>query len=229
MTKRGFARLPGRGDAGRTELAERLLASQGKFAEDVLRATTPLSPARATPAPRRAAARPSRPHLPGGPGPPPAIGPLPAASRSRFAADLLTILSRERKAQNYGATVTGTWNAQTQCLGAFIRNRRKLARLSLRQLAEMTSLSDPYLSQLERGLHLPSVRVLKLLSEALNVSAETLLAQVGLFDLASSGDGAATGDEPPASSVESAISADERLADQQKAALIAVYRSMLRP
>ena len=69
--------------------------------------------------------------------------------------------------------MTGTWNAQTQCLGAFIRTRRKLARLSLRQLAEMTSLSDPYLSQLERGLHVPSVRVLKLLSEALNVSAET--------------------------------------------------------
>ena len=113
--------------------------------------------------------------------------------------------------------MTGTWTAQAQCLGAFIRNRRKLARLSLRQLAERTSLSDPYLSQLERGLHLPSVRVLKLLSEALNVSAETLLAQAGL-DLASS---------PPASSVESAISADERLADQQKAALIAVYRSML--
>ena len=123
--------------------------------------------------------------------------------------------------------MTATWNAQTQCLGAFIRNRRKLARLSLRQLAEMTSLSDPYLSQLERGLHLPSVRVLKLLSEALNVSAETLLAQVGLLDLASSRDGAAA-DGPPASSVESAISADERLADQQKAALIAVYRSMLR-
>ena len=125
--------------------------------------------------------------------------------------------------------MTGTWNAQTQCLGAFIRNRRKLARLSLRQLAEKTSLSDPYLSQLERGLHLPSVRVLKLLSEALDVSAETLLAQVGLLDLASSGDGAAAADEPPASSVESAISADERLADQQKAALIAVYRSMLHP
>ena len=124
--------------------------------------------------------------------------------------------------------MTGTWNAQTQCLGAFIRTRRKLARLSLRQLAEMTSLSDPYLSQLERGLHLPSVRVLKLLSEALNVSAETLLAQVGLLDLAPSGDGTAA-DGTPASSVESAISADERLAGEQKAALIAVYRSMLRP
>ena len=121
----------------------------------------------------------------------------------------------------------GTWNAQTQYLGAFIRNRRKLARLSLRQLAEMTSLSNAYLSQLERGLHLPSVRVLKLLSEALNVSVETLLAQAGLLDLAPSRDGAAA-DGPPASPVESAINADERLPDEQKAALIAVYRSMLR-
>ena len=124
--------------------------------------------------------------------------------------------------------MTGTWNTQKQCLGAFIRTRRQLARLSLRQLAEMTSLSDPYLSQLERGLHLPSVRVLKLLSEALNVSAETLLAQAGLLDLAPSGDGAAAADGTPASPVESAISADGRLADEQKAALIAVYRSMLR-
>ena len=121
----------------------------------------------------------------------------------------------------------GTWNAQAQYLGAFIRNRRKLARLSLRQLAEMTSLSNAYLSQLERGLHLPSVRVLKLLSEALNVSAETLLAQAGLLDLPS-GDGAAAADGPPASPVESAISAEERQAGEQKAALIAVYRSMLR-
>jgi len=142
---------------------------------------------------------------------------------------LLTILSRERKARNHGAAVTGTWKAQTQCLGAFIRTRRKLARLSLRQLAEMTSLFDPYLSQLERGLHVPSVRVLKLLSEALNVSAETLLAQVGLLDLAPPGDGAAAAGGPPASPVESAISADGRLAGEQKAALIAVYRSMLRP
>jgi transcriptional regulator with XRE-family HTH domain len=124
--------------------------------------------------------------------------------------------------------VTGTWTTQKQCLGTFIRTRRKLARLSLRQLAEMTSLSDPYLSQLERGLHLPSVRVLKLLSEALNVSVETLLAQVGLLDLASSADASAAADDPPASPVESAISAEERLASEQKAALIAVYRSMLR-
>ena len=228
MTKRGFARVPGRGDAGRTELAERLLASQQKFAEDVLCATTPLFPGKGDTGAKKSCgetkqASPSR-----------RAGPV-TCDRSTARGEPIAVLRRlayhpgqRAKAQNYGVTVTGTWNAQTQCLGAFIRNRRKLARLSLRQLAEMTSLSDPYLSQLERGLHLPSVRVLKLLSEALNVSAETLLAQVGLLDLASSGDGAAAADEPPASSVESAFSADERLADEQKAALIAVYRSMLR-
>ena len=74
------------------------------------------------------------------------------------------------------------WDTQREALGAFIRTQRKLANLSLRQLADMTSLSNPYLSQVERGLHQPSVRVLKLISEALNVSAETLLTQAGLLD-----------------------------------------------
>jgi transcriptional regulator with XRE-family HTH domain len=126
--------------------------------------------------------------------------------------------------------VTDTWNAQMEALGAFIRRQRKLANLSLRQLAELTTLSNPYLSQIERGLHQPSVRVLKLISGALNVSAETLLAQAGLLDSAAAGV-AAEGDEPAApsaESVESAISADGRLADEQKAALLAVYHSMLR-
>jgi transcriptional regulator with XRE-family HTH domain len=112
-----------------------------------------------------------------------------------------------------------------KALGAFIRSQRKLANLSLRQLADKTTLSNPYLSQIERGLHQPSVRVLKLLSGALNVSAETLLAQAGLIDQARP---ASTAGEPAVSSVESAIDADDRLADEQKAALLAVYRSMLR-
>ena len=126
------------------------------------------------------------------------------------------------------------WDTQREALGAFIRTQRKLANLSLRQLAEMTSLSNPYLSQVERGLHQPSVRVLKLISDALNVSAETLLAQAGLLD----GDrpGAAAGPGPggaghPAASgagAEAAILADQRLTDDQKNALITVYRSMLR-
>jgi transcriptional regulator with XRE-family HTH domain len=129
--------------------------------------------------------------------------------------------------------VTETWNAQMEALGAFIRQQRKRANLSLRQLAELTTLSNPYLSQIERGLHQPSVRVLKLLSGALNVSAETLLAQAGLLDsaagvAAASADDLAAAGEPAPASVEYAITADGRLADEQKAALLAVYRSMLR-
>ena len=74
------------------------------------------------------------------------------------------------------------WDAQREALGAFIHEQRKRANLSLRQLAELTKLSNPYLSQVERGLHQPSVRVLKAISDALNLSAETMLAQAGLLD-----------------------------------------------
>jgi transcriptional regulator with XRE-family HTH domain len=116
------------------------------------------------------------------------------------------------------------WNAQLESLGEFIRSQRKLARLSLRQLAEMTTLSNPYLSQIERGLHQPSVRVLKLLSEALNVSAETLLEQAGLLEGQAEANGEA-GAHPD--QVKTAIWADQRLNDEQKAALLAVYSSML--
>jgi len=121
---------------------------------------------------------------------------------------------------------TDPWDTQMKALGSFIRSQRKLANLSLRQLAELTSLSNPYLSQVERGLHQPSVRVLRLLADALNVSAETLLAQAGLFDPGP--DPADPEADGTPQSVESVIRADSRLDDEQKAALLAVYRSMLR-
>jgi transcriptional regulator with XRE-family HTH domain len=125
--------------------------------------------------------------------------------------------------------VTDLWQAQRQALGAFIRQQRQRAGLSLRQLAELTSLSNPYLSQVERGLHQPSVRVLKAISDALNLSAETLLAEAGLIDaMAGAGRDASPAAPPPAApSTEDAIRADQRLSGDQKAALIAVYRSML--
>jgi transcriptional regulator with XRE-family HTH domain len=127
--------------------------------------------------------------------------------------------------------VTDSWQAQREALGAFIRTQRQMANLSLRQLAELTSLSNPYLSQVERGLHEPSVRVLKAISDALNVSAETLLAQAGLVD-AVAGQGADAAASPGAGAgaealTEDAIAADKRLSDDQKAALLAVYRSMV--
>ena len=122
------------------------------------------------------------------------------------------------------------WQIQREALGAFIRTQRRMANLSLRQLAELTHLSNPYLSQIERGLHQPSVRVLKQISDALNVSAETLMAQAGLID-AVAADAAGEGDgvqaAPKPVPTEDAIRADERLSEVQKAALIAVYRSML--
>ncbi len=129
--------------------------------------------------------------------------------------------------------MTDPWEAQREALGAFIREQRKRANLSLRQLAELTSLSNPYLSQVERGLHQPSVRVLKAISGALNVSAETLLAQAGLIE-AMTGESTADGEQaaagrPQVPDTEDAIRADQRLSEEQKAALIAVYRSMLGP
>lgn len=126
--------------------------------------------------------------------------------------------------------MTDPWESQREALGAFIRTQRRMANLSLRQLAELTHLSNPYLSQIERGLHQPSVRVLKQISDALNVSAETLMAQAGLIDKVAAdavGDGDGTPAAPKTAPTEDSIRADERLSAEQKAALIAVYRSML--
>src|SRR5260370_36364709 len=106
-----------------------------------------------------------------------------------------------------------TWDSQMEALGDFIRRRRKLANLSLRQLAEKTRLSNPYLSQVERGLHQPSMRVIKLLSEALNVSAETLLTHAGLLHR-DDADASASQTEMPG--VEQTVTADPRRSERQR-------------
>jgi len=111
--------------------------------------------------------------------------------------------------------MTAERDDQLHALGAFIRAQRQLANLSLRQMADLAQVSNPYLSQLERGLHEPSVRVLQSIARALNVSAETLLAHAGIDDDVDDG--------PP--DTESAIRSDDRLSDDQKQALLTVYRS----
>ena len=113
------------------------------------------------------------------------------------------------------------WERQREALGAYIRSQRKLANLSLRQLADIAKVSNPYLSQIERGLHAPSVRVLRSIAEALDLSAETLLEQAGLLEDAHNG-ASASRSTPP---TERAIRIDPRLSDAQKEALISVYRS----
>lgn len=107
--------------------------------------------------------------------------------------------------------------AHLERLGRVIREQRKLAELSLRDLAARTNVSNPYLSQIERGLHEPSVRVLKAIATALNMSAEALMVQAGLLDT--------PGDEGTVPSVVDAVRADPRLTDEQKAAMLTVYRS----
>jgi len=111
---------------------------------------------------------------------------------------------------------TGQDNEPLLGLGSFIRAQRRLANLSLRQLATLAEVSNPYLSQVERGLHAPSVRVLRSIAQALNVSSETLLREAGLV-----------GDEgtEAVADTETAIRADPSLTEPQKSALLSVYRS----
>ena len=73
------------------------------------------------------------------------------------------------------------WELRLDDLGTYIREQRKLAQLSLRELAEIAQVSNPYLSQLERGLHEPSVRVLRSIAKALNLSAESMLEHAGFL------------------------------------------------
>ncbi len=107
-------------------------------------------------------------------------------------------------------------------LGDFIRAQRQMANLSLRQLSALAEVSNPYLSQVERGLHEPSVRVLRSIADALNVSAETLLEQAGLLD----GEQNDKADTHKANgATERAIRADRALTESQRRALLTVYRS----
>ena len=114
------------------------------------------------------------------------------------------------------------WKTQIEGLGAFIRTQRNLAQLSLREMAALTDLSDAYLSQVERGVHEPSVRVLRAIAKGLNLSASSLLAEAGLVDAEPA---ATTQDGTAAPATESAIRADPTLTDSQKEALLGVYRS----
>jgi transcriptional regulator with XRE-family HTH domain len=106
---------------------------------------------------------------------------------------------------------------QIGSLGEFIAGQRRAAQLSLRQLAEQTGISNPYLSQIERGLRKPSAEVLQQLAKALRVSAETLYVRAGMLDP----------DDHPATSVEMAVLADIAITERQKRVLIDVYASFV--
>lgn len=121
------------------------------------------------------------------------------------------------------------WGAHLRPVGAFIREQRRLVKLSQRQLAKATGLSDTYLSQLERGMHEPSLRALRAIAKGLNVSADQLIALTGAIEgeLDPDADDAVGAAAPAAPDLEAAISRDPRLTEAQKLALAAVLSSYL--
>jgi transcriptional regulator with XRE-family HTH domain len=102
-------------------------------------------------------------------------------------------------------------------LGSFIREQRGSARLSLRRLSELAGISNPYLSQIERGLRRPSAEILQQIAKALRISAETLYVQAGIL-------------EAPSGSPDltRAILADQTISEEQKQALVRIYLSFRR-
>ncbi len=105
-------------------------------------------------------------------------------------------------------------------LGDYLREQRQSARLSLRQLADLAGISNPYLSQVERGLKKPSAEILQQLAKGLQVSAESLYVRAGILD-------ERPHVEPPAIDTRGAISTDPHLTDRQKSALLDIYDSFV--
>jgi transcriptional regulator with XRE-family HTH domain len=109
-------------------------------------------------------------------------------------------------------------NRAGSTLGEIIRQQRELAELSMRQFAELAGISNPYLSQIERGLRAPSENVLDGIARALKVSADALYKQAGM---------PAPGEEPEDNGVLDAVAADPRLTARQRAALREAYEAFV--
>src|SRR5665811_1742565 len=106
-------------------------------------------------------------------------------------------------------------------LGEYLREQRQSAQLSLRQLSEVAGISNPYISQIERGLKKPSAEILQSLAKALRISAESLYVRAGILEERTDDAGARAVD------VTDAVLADPKLNDRQRAVLLDVYESFL--
>jgi len=105
-------------------------------------------------------------------------------------------------------------NETVKSIGDYIREQREQARISVRQLAQAAGVSNPYLSQIERGLRKPSADILQQIAKGLRISAEALYVQAGILE-----------DRPADSGVRSALLADPELSERQKQVLIEIYES----
>ncbi len=110
-------------------------------------------------------------------------------------------------------------NDHRRDIGQFIREQRNLAELSVRRPADLAGVSNPSLSQIERGLRKPSADILQQLAKALQVSAETMYVQAGMLDA----------DAAPPANLDAAIRSAPELTEDQRKALLSVYRSFLAP
>jgi transcriptional regulator with XRE-family HTH domain len=108
-------------------------------------------------------------------------------------------------------------NVTVNSIGEYIREQREQARISMRQLAQAAGVSNPYLSQIERGLRKPSADILQQIAKGLRISAEALYVQAGILE-----------DRQPDSGVRSALLADPQLTERQKQVLIEIYESFRR-
>ena len=105
-------------------------------------------------------------------------------------------------------------------VGAYLREQRETARLSVRQLAQLAGVSNPYLSQVERGLRKPSAEMLQQIAKGLRISAEALYVRAGILDERAA-------HQPERSDVRRAIADDQRLTARQKQTLLEVYESFV--
>jgi transcriptional regulator with XRE-family HTH domain len=117
----------------------------------------------------------------------------------------------------------GTSPPSRQSLGDFIRDRRQSSRLSLRDLATRSRVSNAYISQIERGLHQPSIRVLRSIADALELTSEQMMIYAGLTP---SSVERSAGTAEVATDTERAIGSDPRLSDADRATLLAHYRRL---
>jgi transcriptional regulator with XRE-family HTH domain len=115
-----------------------------------------------------------------------------------------------------GGPVGGAVGQAVGDIGAYIRAQREHAKVSLRQLARTAGVSNPYLSQIERGLRTPSAEILQQIARALRISAEALYVRAGILD------------QRPAGAVTDAVLADPHLTERQKQVLLDVYQSFRR-
>ena len=119
-----------------------------------------------------------------------------------------------------GSSITGdarpSEHADVLDVGAFIRNQRERAKLSVRRLAELADVSNPYLSQIERGLRRPSAEVLQQVAHALRISVESLYVRAGILEP----------DQDVVVSVVDAVHRDPYLSGEQKQTLLRVYESL---